>query len=87
MVNIYNRRLSFAPVKEAALSGPLMMAPLNEIAMLTDYVTADACRTAIPADVPLLPADRWRLEWHVLPASAHEALRLCGAAFDQPTPG
>jgi len=38
LVNIYNRRLAFAPVKEAALSGPLMLAPLNKIAMLTDYV-------------------------------------------------
>lgn len=38
MVNIYNRRLAFAPVKEAAKSGPLFVAPLNHLAMLTDYI-------------------------------------------------
>ncbi len=38
MVNIYNRRLAFAPVKEAARSGPLFVAPLNHLAMLTDYI-------------------------------------------------
>lgn len=48
MVNIYNRRLSFAPVKAAALSGPLMMAPLNEIAMLTDYVIPEERAVACP---------------------------------------
>jgi hypothetical protein len=34
MVNIHNRRLSFAPAKEAALSGPLMIVPLNQAVML-----------------------------------------------------
>ncbi len=48
MVNIYNRRLAFAPVKEAALSGPLMMAPLNELAMLTDYVIPEERAIACP---------------------------------------
>lgn len=48
MVNIYNRRLSFAPVKEAALSGPLMVAPLNQIAMLTDYVDPAERAVACP---------------------------------------
>jgi hypothetical protein len=38
MVNIYNRRLSFVPIKESARSGPLIMAPLNHITMLTDYL-------------------------------------------------
>ena len=37
MVNICNRRLAFAPVKEAVRSGPLVSPPLNQIAMFTDY--------------------------------------------------
>ena len=48
MVNIYNRRLAFAPVKEAALSGPLMLAPLNQIAMLTHYVDPTERAIACP---------------------------------------
>lgn len=48
MVNLYNRRLSFAPIQKAALSGPLMMAPLNEIAMLTDYVNPEERAVACP---------------------------------------
>ncbi len=48
MVNIYNRRLAFTPVKEAAKSGPLLMAPLNEIAMLTDYVDPTERAVACP---------------------------------------
>jgi hypothetical protein len=38
MVNIYNRRLAFTPVKEAIKTGPLIQAPVNRLAMLTDYV-------------------------------------------------
>jgi hypothetical protein len=37
MVNIYNRRLAFTPVKRAVKAGPLIQAPVNQIAMLTDY--------------------------------------------------
>ncbi len=48
LVNIYNRRLAFAPVKEAALSGPLMLAPINQIAMLTDYVDPSERAVACP---------------------------------------
>lgn len=48
MVNIYNRRLTFTPVKEAAKSGPLLMAPLNEVAMLTDYVDPTERAVACP---------------------------------------
>jgi hypothetical protein len=48
MVNIYNRRLAFAPVRQAALSGPLMIAPLNELAMLTDYVIPEERAVACP---------------------------------------
>ena len=38
LVNMYNRRLSFLPVKQKAYTGPLMTAPINELVMLTDYV-------------------------------------------------
>jgi len=48
LVNIYNRRLAFTPVKEAALSGPLMVMPLNQIAMLTDYVDPAERAVACP---------------------------------------
>ena len=55
MVNIYNRRLAFAPVKEAVRSGPLVSPPLNQIAMFTDYVDPEeravACRTLSMASV------------------------------------
>ena len=38
MVNVYNRRLHFATVKQPAWFGPLIQAPVNQFAMLTDYV-------------------------------------------------
>ena len=48
MVNIYNRRLAFAPVKETAKSGPLFVTPLNHLAMLTDYIDPLARAVACP---------------------------------------
>ncbi|KRE06738.1 hypothetical protein ASE63_23775 [Bosea sp. Root381] len=48
MVNIYNRRLHFAQVKETARTGPLMQAPLNRLAMLTDYVEPEERSVACP---------------------------------------
>ncbi|TQI72430.1 hypothetical protein FHT98_0135 [Bosea sp. AK1] len=48
MVNIFNRRLHFAQVKETARSGPLMQAPLNRLAMLTDYVEPEERSIACP---------------------------------------
>ncbi|HEY4417235.1 MAG TPA: DUF1254 domain-containing protein [Verrucomicrobiae bacterium] len=48
MVNIYNRRLAFTPVKAAVKSGPLMLAPLNHIAMLTDYIDPTERSVACP---------------------------------------
>jgi hypothetical protein len=48
MVNMYNRRLHFSQVKEVALSGPLMEAPLNRLAMLTDYVAPEERSVACP---------------------------------------
>jgi hypothetical protein len=48
MVNVYNRRLAYAPLKEPAKSGPLVMAPLNTFAMLTDYVSPEERIVACP---------------------------------------
>jgi hypothetical protein len=48
MVNIYNRRLAFSQVKEAVKSGPLIQSPLNQVAMLTDYVDPDERSVACP---------------------------------------
>src|SRR5216684_4144617 len=48
MVNMYNRRLHFLSVKEMALAGPLMEAPANRLAMLTDYVDPDERSVACP---------------------------------------
>jgi hypothetical protein len=48
LVNVYNRRLAFSPVKEPMLSGPLMFAPLNELVMLTDYVDPTERALACP---------------------------------------
>lgn len=48
MVNIYNRRLSFTPVKESMRAGPLIFAPLNQITMLTDYLDPAERAVACP---------------------------------------
>jgi hypothetical protein len=48
MVNVYNRRLLFSTVKEAAKSGPLIQAPINQFAMLTDYVDPAERAVACP---------------------------------------
>ncbi len=48
MVNIFNRRVAFTPVKEPAKSGPLMMSPLNQLTMLTDYVDPTERAIACP---------------------------------------
>jgi hypothetical protein len=48
MVNIFNRRVAFTPVKVSAKSGPLMMSPLNQITMLTDYVDPTERAIACP---------------------------------------
>jgi hypothetical protein len=48
MVNIYNRRLAFSTVKEAVKSGPLLQSPLNQVAMLTDYVDPEERSVACP---------------------------------------
>jgi len=48
MVNIYNRRLVMAGVKEAVRAGPLVFAPLNYNAMFTDYVDPAERAVACP---------------------------------------
>lgn len=48
MVNIYNRRVAFTPVKEIVMAGPLIMAPLNRFGMLTDYVIPTERAVACP---------------------------------------
>jgi hypothetical protein len=48
MVNIYNRRLVMAGVKEAVRAGPLVFAPLNRNAMFTDYVDPEERAVACP---------------------------------------
>lgn len=48
LVNMYNRRLAFTPVKEIHLTGPLLQAPLNRFCMLTDYVIPTQRAIACP---------------------------------------
>jgi hypothetical protein len=48
LVNVYNRRLAFLPVKEMAYTGPLPRAPINNLAMLTDYVDPTERSLACP---------------------------------------
>src|ERR1700709_1784188 len=48
MVNVYNRRLALASLKEPVKSGPLVQAPLNTFAMLTDYVDPGERLVACP---------------------------------------
>jgi hypothetical protein len=48
MMNIYNRRLAFSQFKEAVRTGPLVGAPLNQIAMFTDYVDPEERAVACP---------------------------------------
>jgi hypothetical protein len=48
MVNMYNRRLAFAKMKEIRYAGPLLEAPLNRLTMLTDYVDPEERNVACP---------------------------------------
>jgi hypothetical protein len=48
LVNMYNRRLAFAQVKDFVWAGPVPSAPLNKLAMLTDYITPDQHNVACP---------------------------------------
>ena len=48
LVNMYNRRLSFLPVKDMAYTGPLARAPINKLIMNTDYVDPTERSVACP---------------------------------------
>jgi hypothetical protein len=48
LVNMYNRRLHFTPVREMSYVGPLMEPPLNRLIMLTDYVDPTERAIACP---------------------------------------
>ena len=48
LVNMVNRRLAFAKVPEVMLSGPVPMAPLNRLTMLTDYIAPEERMIACP---------------------------------------
>jgi hypothetical protein len=48
LVNMYNRRLFFATIKEMEYVGALARAPLNRFAMLTDYIAPDQRSVACP---------------------------------------
>lgn len=48
LVNMYNRRQSAARVPQTVLKGAAPVAPLNQIAMLTDYIAPDQRSVACP---------------------------------------
>jgi hypothetical protein len=48
MVNMFNRRQHFMAVEEIVRQGPLMEAPANRLAMLTDYVDPEERSVACP---------------------------------------
>ena len=48
LVNIYNKRLNFKDVPEPMMVGPGPAAPLNQVAMLTDYIDPEERLVACP---------------------------------------
>lgn len=48
MVNLYNRRLTYAKVPTIGIAGPVPVAPLNQLGMLTDYVVPEERLVACP---------------------------------------
>lgn len=48
LVNIYNKRLNFKDVPEVMMVGPGPAAPLNRLAMLTDYIEPEERLVACP---------------------------------------
>ena len=48
MVNIYSRRLMYARVPTLGIMGPVPMAPLNQLGMLTDYIVPEGRIVACP---------------------------------------
>ena len=48
MVNLYNRRLTYAKVPTIGIAGPAPAAPLNQLGMLTDYIVPEERVVACP---------------------------------------
>ena len=48
MINLYNKRLNFKDVPEPMMVGPGPAAPLNHVAMLTDYINPEQRLVACP---------------------------------------
>ena len=48
MVNVYNRRLTYAKVPTIGIVGPAPAAPLNQLGMLTDYIVPEERVVACP---------------------------------------
>src|SRR5271169_172555 len=48
MVNLYNRRLTYAKVPTIGIAGPVPVSPLNQLGMLTDYVVPESRVVACP---------------------------------------
>jgi hypothetical protein len=48
MVNLYNRRLTYAKVPTIGIAGPAPAAPLNQLGMLTDYIVPEERLVACP---------------------------------------
>src|ERR1700751_5355837 len=48
MVNLYNRRLTYANVPTIGIAGPIIAAPLNQLGMRTDYILPDQRIVACP---------------------------------------
>ena len=48
LVNMYNKRLFFQSLKDFIFAGPAPSAPLNKLAMLTDYIAPEQRHVACP---------------------------------------
>jgi hypothetical protein len=48
MVNVYSRRLVYEKVPEIMLSGPIPVAPVNHLGMLSDYIVPEERIVACP---------------------------------------
>jgi len=48
LVNVYNRRLTYAKVPDIVLSGPVPVAPLNRLGMLANYIVPEERIVACP---------------------------------------
>ena len=59
LVNIYNKRLNFKDVPEPMMVGPGPAAPLNRVAMLTDYIDPGQRLVACPNQPECDPVDHY----------------------------